>query len=297
MTGKTDAGEWKKTLESLKAELDALQPSGDGWHIPPSAHVSIKTAFTRDSDVNRLMYIFGQLDAGKMAHFAAAGDLPWWPVIYGRAFFNDLDGLREVYASAPVNEKQGGAAGALKWIAEPYTLGDGVRNDISAKVIRQLCEWGASPNSDNGKWLERSLRTLNAEAIRTLVAFEADPKVIFRVMGEMLDKNNFKQAGKIQDALARATVWFKVDDHTLSETKFVITPEGGASFKALFNFRSRRVNEIYESVTPAKPPTMTSVAFGDYDREAIGFAEKQFEKLGGKLPDPLGKPRFKGLSA
>ena len=62
--------------------------------------------------------------------------------------------------------------------------------------------------------------------------------------------------------------------------------------KTIFNFRSSRVNEVYEIGTGADARiAMTSAGFDDYDAHALRRAQEQLEKLGGKPADALGKPR------
>jgi len=286
--------EWAATRRKLET---ALENYTAGSIVPESLRQTFRDAAGDNQSADKNVYLFGQLDADKMVALAKAEVVAWWPLVSGRAYFNDLEGLRKVFAAVPSERKTSLASGALAWVAEPHKIAEGVENSPNAALIRQLLEWKADPNDDGGKWLQKSLRALDADSIHALVESGASPVTVFRVMDELLKEKKYEQAGRIQQALSKGTMYFKIDDHTLMESKFIPAADGGASFKALFNFRSRRVNEIYETTGPEKRTTMTSVGFDDYDDAAIGFAEEQLRRLGGTPPDALGKPRLAKLGA
>jgi hypothetical protein len=168
---------------------------------------------------------------------------------------------------------------------------------ISSKVIRHLLASGADANHENGKWLEFALKNLDADCIRQFLDYGAASGTILRVMDDLQKNQKFGQLGKIQDALAHSS-FVKIDADTLMEAKYVPDARGCSVFKTLFNFRARRVHEIYETGNGAQA-VMNGMDFADYDAEALKFAAEKLTQLGGKprkldLDKPF-QPFQKGL--
>jgi hypothetical protein len=296
--------QWQQDLNSLKGQLETLRPqAGGGWEIPePAREAFRKFAEASKDDVNRRVFVIGQLDVERMVAVVREGLCPWWPVFTARAYKADLDGMKKVRAAfeadAGKSEKPN-MSSAMTWIVCPHKITDSFSNTVDPKISRQLFSWGADVNHDSGKWLESALRNLDADGIKPYLEFGAASGTILRVMDDLQKKQNFAQLGKIQDALAHSS-FVKVDDQTLLEAKYIPDARNCSVFKTIFNFRSRRVHEIYEAGQGANA-VMDGIPFADYDPEALAFAAEKLRQLGGKPRDPgqtIEKPAkhmFKGL--
>jgi hypothetical protein len=288
-----DKAAWDKELQQLR---QALEGAGNGA-MPPAAE-SICAALKADSDVNRKVYVLGRLEAAQAVRLCRAGHMPWWPAFAGHAFFGDLAGLRRVYEAAQEDPGQEtekpSPTNAYRWISQTYVIGGDASNKIDTGVLRQLFAWKADPNDDNGKWLEKSLRSYDTGALRVLVENGASLPTVFKVMAELQKEGGDAQIGRIQDALAKDPLYLKVDDQTLAEVKFIADPSGGATFRTLFNFKARRVSEIYEAGA-GHGAVMNAVNFNDYDQEALECARDRLQRLGGHPAETVltfAKPRL-----
>lgn len=282
-------------LPGAEEELARLQELfGPGDADPPRAPFR---ALAEDKSVSKKIYILSQLGTEKLLPLAQDETIPWWLLMSAAAFAGDLGGMSRVYEGAQQAGVTVEPSNALAWVAEPLEL-ENIRGKGNAAVIRQLIVWKGDPNADDGKWLEKSLKTLDTASIRVLVENGAAPATVFRVMGELVNAKNFEQAARVQEALTKGELFIRIDDDTVMQTKFIPGPDGGAQLKAVFNFKSRRVNEIYESAGPQGRTAMTSVLLDDYDAAAADHARLQLQKLGGRPPeDTLGKPRRPALPA
>lgn len=284
-----DIAQWRQHVAAMKNTIESTPQ----YDMQMSA---IRSTLAIDAGTDYQMYVALSLPVEQAIAAAHAGVLPWWSAFTARAFMGDDAGLRKVYDALPEAERKTHATTAYKWIAEPYVAGD-IENTTAIGVLRQLLKWGANVNDDNGKWLEKSLRSLGPDQIRALIDNGAPPVTVFRVMNELLGGKGDAQAAQIQQALARDTFYMRIDDETLLQTKYIPGEDGGSNFKALFNFRARRVNEVWEPVSGKRQPLMIGASFDDYDPAAIEAAESRLRKLGGKPPDRLGKPAKAVLKA
>jgi hypothetical protein len=291
---------WQASLDSFKRELD-----GQAEGAPVSAGlrelfaVQNITAWTND----RKVFTFGQLEAGKLIPACREGLLPWWVPFTSRVFNGDLDGAKKIHAAFEADKGAGekpNMSSALTWIVYPNSLTDGCANTINPKVVRQLLAWGADANYESGKWLTHALKNLDGDGIAAFLDHGASTATVMKVMDEMQTAKNYAQLGRIQTALSQCK-YFKVDEQTLMESKYMPDMKGGSVFKTLFNFRSRRVHEIYEPGQGAAA-MVDGIPFAEYDAEALRFAQEKLEQLGGK-PRPFDvafdkpkKPRL-GLAA
>lgn len=276
-----DIAQWRQHVTAMKNAIDSAPQ-------PELETAAIFVAFEAVKTTDYQLYVALSLTPDQSIAAARAGALPWWSVFTARAFQGDEEGLRKVYNALPEAERKTLPTTAYKWIAEPYVAGD-INNVTTVPVLRQLMKWGVNVNEDDAKWLEKSLRSLDPDHIRVLIDNGAQPVVVFRVMNELLANKGDAQAGHIQQALARDTFFMRIDDETLLQSKYIPGEDGGTHFKALFNFRARRVNEVWEPVSSKRPPVMTGASFDDYDAAAIEIAENRLRKLGGNPPDRLGK--------
>ncbi|MCC7038542.1 MAG: hypothetical protein IT560_14735 [Alphaproteobacteria bacterium] len=285
-----DAKDIEKKVADFTQLLTRVVQTGGNWYIPED----VKAQFQKQShnpDINDInVAVFGQLDTDKMIALARAGAVHWWQPFTGKAFFGDADGMKKIYNAVPA-ESRPNATSAMTWVCFPYKAA-GVSNKIEVAVLRQLFDWGADVNEKKGEWLEKAVRQLDGEPLKEFVK-RGSIATVFKAMDAITDDT---RRAEIQKLLQKPTSYVKVDDDTLSETKFIPDAQGGSTFKALFNFRARRVNEVFEG-PDRKTVFMTSAAFGDYDSAAIDFAREKLKSLGGKPNDGGAKPAFRGLSA
>jgi hypothetical protein len=291
---------WQASLDAFKKQLEGMR--AEDVILPQGLRDAFAKTDMSDWSVDRKVFVFGQLDVDKMIPVCREGLLPWWPVLTGRVYTGDLGGAKKVQRAiaqdAGKSEKPD-ITSTLTWIVYPHKICDSFANTIEPKMIRQLFQWGADANKDNGKWLEFALRNLDSEGIKPFVDYGAASGTILRVMDDLTKNQKFAQLGKIQDALAHCS-YVKVDADTLLEAKYVPDARGCSVFKTLFNFRSRRVHEIYEAGQGAQA-VMNGMPFAEYDTEALEYAREKLAQLGGK-PRPLGdaldkpvRPLLKGL--
>jgi len=285
-----EAKDIEAKVKEFSGALERVVNLGGNWQVPED----VKLLFQKQShnpdlnDVN--VAVFGQLDTQKMIVMAKAGAVHWWQPFTGKAFFGDVEAMRKIYNAAPT-EARPNATSAMTWVCFPYKAA-GVSNKIEVSVLRQLFDWGADVNEKKGEWLEKAVRQLDGEPLKEFVT-RGNIATVFRAMDGLKDEGRQKE---IQKLLQKPTSYVKVDDDTLSETKFIPDAQGGSSFKSLFNFRARRVNEVYEA-PGGKTTFMTSASFDDYDSAAIDFAREKLKALGGKPADSAAKSKFKGLAS
>ncbi len=285
-----DAKDIEKKVADFTQLLTRVVQTDGNWYIPED----VKAQFQKQShnpDINDInVAVFGQLDTDKMIALARAGAVHWWQPFTGKAFFGDAEGMKKIYNAVPA-ESRPNATSAMTWVCFPYKAA-GVSNKIEVAVLRQLFDWGADVNEKKGEWLEKAVRQLDGEPLKEFVK-RGSIATVFKAMDAITDDT---RRAEIQKLLQKPTSYVKVDDDTLSETKFIPDAQGGSTFKALFNFRARRVNEVFEG-PDRKTVFMTSAAFDDYDSAAIDFAREKLKSLGGKPNDGGAKPAFRGLSA
>lgn len=284
-----DAKDVEKKVAELSEALKRVVQTGAGWHVPEDVKLQFQKQ-SHNAELNDFnVAVFGQLDADKMIALARAGAVHWWQATTGKAFYGDVDGMRKIYNAAPADGRPS-ATSTMTWLSYPYKAA-GVANTIEAVVLRQLFDWGADVNEKKGEWLEKAVRNLDGEPLKEFVK-RGNIATVFKAMDDVKDD---ARRSEIQKLLQKPTSYVKVDDDTLGETKFIPDAQGGSTFKSLFNFRARRVNEVFEA-PGGKSVFMTSASFDDYDSAAIDFAREKLKALGGKPADSLQKGRFKGLA-
>jgi hypothetical protein len=293
--------QWQATLDELKRQVQTIDRSLAGAALAEAVPSSVRAVFSQALekkegwDNSRIIFTLGQLDLDVMIACSRAGFIPWWPVLNARVAFGDLAGVNKVHAAYTEDPGKGeipGLNSSLTWGCHPYVITDGVSTKLELPVVQQLLAWGADPNYENGDYFEKTLRGAPAGIIGAFLDHGAFPVTAFRVLDEQTAKDP-KQAAKIQEALAGRSLYAKLDDQILAELQHVPGPEGGGVFRTLFNFRARRVNEIYEYGRDRKA-VMNGIGFDEYDQEALAAARARLEKLGGH-PAPavtVDKPRL-----
>jgi len=243
-------------------------------------------------DNDRRVYTFGTGETKQNVLAARAGLIPWWPVLTGAAFFGALDDLRYIKSAADKYaspDKQPSLNSALTWISFPNKLFEDVRNKIEPKVIKQLMEWGANPNHEDGKWFTKALWNLDADCIKVYLDHGGSYDTVSAVM-TAADKNSDVRK-KILPLLYGRSFMTKTGDDTLVQSQFIPDIYGVSLFRTVFNFQAQRVHEIYEAANMT--PVMHSYDFSDYNTGMLGSAHDALKKLGGSAPDILratGKP-------
>jgi hypothetical protein len=278
--------------EKAKPFFDAaarITRSGDTFTIPTDVIELFRQQTAKTDGSDFAVALFSRLDTDIAIAIARGGGAPWWQPFTGKVFAGDVAGARKVWEHAVAAQAKPNATSAMTWISHPYTAA-GIANKIDAGVLRQLFDWGADVNEKNGEWLDKAVRTLDGDALKEFVV-RAPVKAVFKAMENLPEA----QQAKIQRWLQKPVSYVKVDDATLSETKFIPDAQGGASLRTLFNFSARRISEIYEYGADRKA-LMTTASFDEYDSAAIEFAREKLRALGGKPADGLGKQRFGGLS-
>lgn len=288
---------WQETADRLAELLKSVTPANIHLGLPAGLGELLRTAVedTAQWPNDRRVFTFGQIDPDKCIMLCRAGLLPWWMPLTGRTVRGDLEEmkkLRDAYAKDAGQGEKVDFSPMLTWVLNPTEVAPGVPTKRSPAVIRQLLKWGADPNYSEGKWLEFALRKHEADCIKPLLEHGAASSTVQRVMDLLQREQNFAQLGRVQEALAR-TSHIRVDEETVMEAKYIPDAKGTSVFKTIFNFRARRVNEIYESGQGAQA-TMQGIPFSDYDIEALAHARETLIRLGGtprELDGVLEKPK------
>ena len=283
--------EWQQTLDALRKMFDDIKPQDNGWEIPAAVREAVKAA-AGGEDNRRRAFIFGQLDTDKSIALAREGLISWWMPFNGRVHSGDLDAVKKLHAAftedAGKAEKPGLTISA-GWASYPFALQEGgTKPTPDVRVLDFLFDAGAKADTEKDEHWVKALRESPADIIRSYVAHGAPREVLEKAVDELAKAKNYAQLSRIQDALD-GSFFTRVDNDTLLETKYIAEPAGASILKTLFNFRSSRVNEIYE--TNDARIAMTSTGFDGYDAHALRRAQEQLEKLGGRPADALGKSR------
>lgn len=285
---------WRQTRQHVQELFKQLSEDDKGNVVIPA---EVSDAFAKlgekDWDNNRRVYTFGTGDAAKTILAARAGLIPWWTAMTGAAFFGNVDALRKIKTAIDTHEtnpdRKPGFNSTLTWISHPYTLIGHTRNKIEAPVLKQLMEWGADPNYEDGKWLVKAMQYLNADAVKIFIDHGANYDTIMATLHDAGSKSDLYK--RVLPLLPGRTFTAKNGEETLVQTQVMGDLNGVSLFRTIFNFRAQRVHEIYEAANTT--PVMKSYDFAEYNTSMLGDARDALKSLGGSVPDMLratGKP-------
>lgn len=281
---------WRDTHRHVRDLFAQLSEDAQGDVVVPEA---VRTAMQKlDSGEwsnDRRLYTFGTGETRQNILAARAGLVPWWTVFTGAAYFGALADLRVVKDAADryAGDKAPNLDSAMTWISFPSKLMDGVRNKIEPAVIRQLLEWGADPNYEDGKWFTKALYNLEADCIKPFLEHGGS----FDTVSAVMTQANADTRKKIMPLLYGRSFMDKNGDDTLVQTQCLADINGLSYFRTIFNFRAQRVHEIYEAANTT--PVVHSYDFESYNTAMLGDAHAELKKRGGSAPDILratGKP-------
>ncbi len=284
---------WLETQRQVRALFALLKEDANGdVVVPAEVKAGIAALDEKSWDNNRRVYTFGTGNTQQNVLAARAGLVPWWTVMTGAVFFGALDDMRYIKAEADKHaqpNQQPNMNSALTWVTFSNALVGNVKNKIEPAVIKQLMEWGADPNHDHGKWFDTVLRNQDTDIINIYLDHGGSLDTVASTM--LANKDNKALQGKIASTLVGRTFDTRVGDDTLVQTQIMPDTDGTAVLRTVFNFRSQRVQEIYEG--PRTSAVMSVTNFEQYNTAALGDAYETLKKLGGNAPDILratGKP-------
>lgn len=284
---------WRQTHAQVRKLFAQLSEDAQGnVVVPAEVRQAMDKLGEKNWDNDRRVFTFGTGETQQNILAARAGLIPWWPVLTGAAFFGALDDMRVIKAAADKHappDKRPSLNSALTWICFPNKLFENIGNKIEAPVIKQLMEWGANPNHDDGKWFAKALVHLDAECLKPFFDHGGSYDTVSTVM-TAADKNADVKK-KILPLLYGRSFMTKSGDDTLVQSQFIPDIYGVTLFRTIFNFRAQRVHEIYEAANMT--PVMKSYDFGEYNTGMLGEAHDELKKIGGSAPDILrttGKP-------
>lgn len=291
---------WQETVERLRTALTNA-PVADGVPVisdtlrPKLAEILAEAL----KDNNRAVFTAGQLDPAQAGALARANLVKWWHAFAGAAYFGKAENLRALRrlhdADNGSGDRHDGFDSTLTWASHPHSVTKGVVSRMDPETVALLIEWGANVNHENGKYYGYVLRGAPAEMIALYIENGAARQVAETALQEVTGRKNYLQAQRIDAALGGDGIYARVDAQTLMVTQFIGEPEGVATLKTIYNFRSRRLNEIYTPPGQGAQPAMTSTDFAGVDSAALRRAQEKLEQFGGKPADVLEKPKLAAM--
>lgn len=230
---------------------------------------------------NHRVFLQSRIPYEKMIPYCEAGVLPWWSVFSARVACGDIAGMKVVHALfRNSSSEKVDYYSASSWGSHPYEIVPGVPVTPKAEILAQLIEWGGEKVFQNENYYKMSLKKSEADIIAVYLKAGAAVDTAVLVMKDLLDQNP-QQAEKIWTAIGGMAPTYLADNHILSEEEYRLEPSGLGKLRIEFDFRARRVREIY--VAPKKEYScMASISFDEYDRDDIEAAREKLVQMGGK---------------
>jgi hypothetical protein len=288
---------WQETVERIRAALKGAPVAGGVCVIDDALRPQLAGMLAEPlKENNRIVFTAGQLDPAQAGGLARAGLIKWWHTFAGVSYFGNAENLRSLRALHDADngqsERHDSFDSTLTWASHPHSVTKGSVTRMDPDTVAQLIEWGANVNHENGKYFGFVLRGSPAEIIALYLDNGAPKQAAEVALQEMTANKNYLQAQRIDNALGGEGMYAKVDAQTLMVTQFIGEPEGVATLKTIYNFRSRRLNEIYTPPGQGAQPAMTSTDFAGVDSAALRRAQEKLQQFGGKPADVLEKPKL-----
>ncbi len=291
---------WQETVEKIRTALKAAPVAEGVCVIGDALRPQLAEMLAEPlKENNRIVFTAGQLDTAQAGGLARAGLIKWWHVYAGASYFGKPDNLRALRALYDADKGAGDPHDSfdstLTWASHPHNVTKGIVTRMDPETVALLIEWGANVNHENGKYYGYVLRGSPAEIIAIYLDSGAPKQAAETALQEMTGAKNYLQAQRIDNALGGDGIYAKVDAQTLMTTQFIGEPEGVATLKTIYNFRSRRLNEIYTPPGQGAQSAMTSTDFAGVDAGSLRRAQEKLEQLGGRPADVLEKPRLAAM--
>lgn len=288
---------WQETIEKIRAVLKDAPEAGGVPVITDALRPQLAGILPEAvKDNNRAVFTAGQLDPAQAGALARAGLVKWWHAFAGAAYFGKAQNLRSLRALHDADhgagERHDTFHSTLTWASHPHSVTKGLVSRMDPDTVAQLIEWGADVNHESGKYFGYVLRGAPAEVIALYLDNGAPKQAAETALQEMTANKNYLQAQRIDQALGGDGIYARVDAQTLMVTQFIGEPEGVATLKSIYNFRSRRLNEIYTPPGQGAAPAMTSTDFSLVDTGALRSAQEKLRQIGGAPADALEKPKL-----
>lgn len=288
--------QWQETTDALREKFSRMKQTDSGWDIPADLSVQLAAIRTSDWTNYRRTFTFSQIDPEKLVAVCRAGLVQWWPGISGHAARGNLDAVRYIYSEyektpTSANGDKISLGALMSWASYPTAFYDGGEKlPGNYAVLKQILDWGADPNFESGKYLDKTLRQSAPDIIALMLERGGKVDAADKALDELVKAKNFAQAANILKAQGIDGFFTKVDEGTLLETKYVNEQGEGSQFKTLFNFKAQRVTEVYDN---GKYAALNSYPFTGYNTKALQKAQETLERLGGLPAEVLPKPRAK----
>ncbi len=251
----------------------------------------------------RTMYTLGQQDTEILILLAERRITDWQTIFNAKAAFGTAEDILAIKAAADLNKGQVNLNSALTHAAKPNVLVAGLRTEGNFDTTEQLFKLGADPatgNNNNGQVFNDTVEAGRADIGRLFAKYGQSGILNVDSWVQAAKANRkfklFDDLRKIQWDYGRFTA---LDRETLLEVKTL--PDNAGTLKSVFNFASRHVSEIFETVNP-RQSILRDIPFEDYGDAALENARSKLIEMGGSpsgIEETLrGKPQVKpGLSS
>ncbi|MEZ0224179.1 MAG: hypothetical protein ACAH83_06485 [Alphaproteobacteria bacterium] len=236
---------------------------------------------------NRMLYTLGQLDTERLILCCEKKIADWQSVLNAKSAFGTAEDVRRIFEQARLHGLTPDLSHPLRFAAKPMLLVAGLRHEGNIDTTAQLLKMGADPATDNGQVFQTAVLEGRPDIGRVIARhgqnglLDINPWVNWAKANRKLKAyDDFRQ---IQWEYGRFTV---ADYETLIETKPM--PDNTGNLRIIFNFASRRVEEIHEFTNP-KQNVITGFAFDEYGQAALEAAREKLIELGGN-PSGLDQP-------
>lgn len=270
------------SIARLKVIVDSMQEDGFGGHtITDDMKKAIRHENIRQWSANEKVFAGVYFDTDKMISLCQEGLADWWALQTAKAYCGDLKGMQRVNTVWGPQAKHPATLNALMtWCSFPYAIKDGVTNKLRAPVLDQIFAWGADPNSSNGTIFTRTLVSSPPEIIGVYLDHGVDAAPLFKKRAELVRDGKIGAVMDIDAAIVGRTLYTKIDRETIEESKIVPAFGQNNMLRNVFNFSTRRVQEIFEN-TQNQYAAMVVTPFEDYNADTIKSMRRKLIKMGG----------------